>query len=473
MTSRTSSGSDATVGPVGRRQFVASRDPLEAPAGFLHHPLSWGHLYTCPTLPMVRARGPEGQDRVLLGTAYAERPTVQQDLESAPSAALGGAYRRWSGRWVLLDGPEVHLDASGGLSVFWTERGVASIPALLPGVPEPRRTYAREHVLPYMPGPTTGIPGLARLLPSQTYSVLTGALSSRALISPQVVEPEAAPALLNQLGDLLLESVRGAAELGPVWVPLTAGYDSRLVLAAGVHLGVEMRTVTQIHSGMERSDRELPPLMAERLQLEHVKVPARKWDKSLAEMYDRQVWGLIRETDRVFLARGQFGWLKPGDVLLRGIMLDDTREGFNEAFAGLELDARQIGRAVDADADQREGLAHWVDWVRQDPQPISLHDRYCLEQTSCCYAATTELALDLLGAHSTLPGNSMAYLEAALSLPLEWRMASRHHTDLVARWAPQIADVPYNPPATKIDKMRRVGGAVRRRVRAAAVRFAR
>lgn len=110
-------------------------------------------------------------------------------------------------------------------------------------------------------------------------------------------------------------------------------------------------------------------------------------------------------------------------------------------------------------------MRRWVDWVKKDPQPISLHDRLCLEQRDASYAATAELALDLMAPHSMLPGNSGIYQETAFSLPLEWQFASRHHTVLVDRWAPALADLPYNPPLTKRERLLRAGGTVRRRAR--------
>lgn len=477
---RRPAGPGNDVGPLGRRQFLlvprrrSGGEPVPAPAGFQTHELEAGLLHAHPDLPVLRARGPQGQDRVLLGLAtHLLGGRVVDDLASTATEDLPGITHDWSGRWVLVDADELHLDACGMLCVFVQDGLVASSPALLPGLELVDHRLRSEHILPFYPGPGTGVPGLVRVLPSQRLSLTTGEVRSRSLPRPQVVGDAEAPALLDRVGELLLESVRGAADLGRVVLPLTAGYDSRLVLAACVRLGVEPLLITQDYPGIARADVELPQEMARRLGQTHELVRRGSRDRRRAELYDRQVGGLLTEADRGFLEHDQFRWVRPGDVLLRGIIFDDTRGGVQERMAGVELDSGQIGRAFSADPAQRAALAEWVDWVRRDPQPVSLHDRFCFEQRNTCYAALAELALDLTGVHSMVPGNSGAYLQAALSLPLDWRMASRHHTELVRRWAPPIADLPYNPPRRGLDKARRIGGAARRRARGALSRIGR
>lgn len=313
------------IGPVGRRQFVLSTD--SPPPGFVTHRLTSGTLHTCPSLPVRRIEGPSGSERVLLGVAtHTSGGDVTQDLARVPTSALARATHHWTGRWVLLDGDEVHMDATGMLSVFYRGRTIASTPALLggqPSVPPPRR----EHRMPYLPGPATAVPGVDRLLPSQRLSLIDGQIRSRPLIHPMPVSSAEAPALVDQLGEIMLESVRTAAELGPVVLPLTGGYDSRLILAACVRLGLSPRLVTQAYFGMARSDIDLPQKMGRRLGLPHEVIRRGPRDRQMGKLYDDQVSHLLGEQDRTFLEYQQFGWLNEGDVLLRGIMLDDARGG--------------------------------------------------------------------------------------------------------------------------------------------------
>lgn len=459
-----------SVGPVGRRQFVLSPRPTEVPHGFVPHELRSGwHLSTCPTLPVTRAVSTQGRDRILLGVATdTAGRDLTHDLGQLDRAGLETAYRAWSGRWVLIDDEEVHLDGTGLLSVYRREDVLASTPALLPGAGVPDRPLHLAHILNFQPGPGTGIDGVTRLVPSQVLSLRDGSIRTRALAHPQQVAEHDAPALVEEVGRLLLAAVAGAAELGPVVVPLTAGYDSRLLLAACMELGVRPRLVTQRYPALPAGDRRLAPLLAERLGLRHEFVDRGVHDPGLAVRYDQQVAGLVREADRDFFAHDQFGWVHEGDVLLRGTALDYTRGGMHSWLEGVELDAGPLARALGADPAQRDGLARWVAWARSDPQPMTLHDRFCIEQMLCSYTAVTETALDLLAPHSVMPGNSTAYQEAALSLPLSWRKTDRHHAELVARWAPAIADVPYNPPRTAREKIRRIPAALRRRARGVA-----
>lgn len=472
---RRGSGEAATdqnpPGPLGRRQFLLSPDPVEAPPWFGRHELGGWHLYACPTLPVALVTGPRGRPRALLGVAVDDGGgDVLTALRQLGADDLMRAYRSWSGRWVLVDDHEVHLDATGMLSAYLCGGLVASTPALLPGLEVPCRDLRQEHILPFFPGPDTGIPGVRRLLPGQVLQLETGEVRPRRLPDPAEVGESDAPAVLEELGSRLLASVAATATLGRVVVPLTAGYDSRLALAACVELGIEPLLVTQGYPGMTRGDRDLPPLMAARLGLRHDMVPPGPRSAARGQLYDRQVAGLVREGDRAFMEKGQFAWLRPGDVLLRGVLFDGTRGAMHARFDGVELDADQLAWALGADDEQRKALRTWVGTVRADPQTLGLHDRFWYDQKCASYAAVSETALDLLAPHSVLPGNSVTYQELALSLPWSWRRTSRHHTELVSRWAPAIADVPYNPPRRRVERLSRIPGAVRRRARSFAAR---
>ncbi len=477
----------AGAGPLGRRQFVLRTHPGPAPEGYREHALPGAWLHACPELPVLRVEGPGGRVRVLLGVAVcgvtgtvpvpvdgagtgqelAAVDEVASQLARLTSPQLQEAYREWSGRWLLLDGDEVHLDATGMLSAFWREGAVASSPALLTRRRHEGPPLHRDLVLPFMPGPATGLEDLRRLLPAQVLSWRTWQVRSRPVLRVQEVDEQKAPAVLERAAARLLASVERSARLGPLVVPLTAGHDSRLALAACVHLGLRPRLVTQLYPGMARADVRLPPLMAQRLGLPHELVRPGARRPAAADLYDAQVGGLVRETDRYFLEHGQFGWMRAGDVVLRGTAFDGTRRGAHDLLDGLPLDADALGPALGASPDQQAALAEWVALVRDDPQPLSTHDRFWLDQKCASYAATTELALDLMGAHSVLPGNSTAYQELMLSLPWSWRRQSLHHKLLISRWAPAIADVPYNPPRKGMDKLARIPGALRRRWRAA------
>lgn len=460
-------------GPLGRRQFIVTRSPFVPPTGYVHHEIPTGHLYACPALPVQTIQTAHGRVRVLIGIATnGQGGSVGKELSDFDSTSLMDTYRGWSGRWVLIEHDELHLDATGMLSVYRHGDTLASTPAILPNVDTGPPRVKHGLLLNFQPGPTTGIPGVTRVLPSQILSLRDGSLRSRPLPHPSEVESREAPSWIEHVGELLLESVASAAQLGPVVVPLTAGYDSRLLLAACVRLRVRPRLVTQLYPAIRAGDRRLPPLMASRLGLSHSFVARGRRAGRFADLYDRQVAGLVQETDRLFFEYQQYGWLQEGDVLLRGTALQYARDGLHSEMQGATFDPASLAHAFGATAEQREGLARWVEWVRADPQPVSPHDRFCLEQMLASYTAVTETALDLLAPRSVMPGNSIAFQEAALSLPLGWRKASRHHTELVSRWAPAIASIPFNPRRTAREKVRRIPAALARRWHGAAARAA-
>src|SRR5205085_2877275 len=67
----------------------------------------------------------------------------------------------------------------------------------------------------------------------------------------------------------LVAAWRALPTLGGLWLPLTAGYDSRLLLAAARAAEVDVTTFTFENPRMSRADRDLPPALARIPNVEH------------------------------------------------------------------------------------------------------------------------------------------------------------------------------------------------------------
>lgn len=453
----------ARVGPLFRRQFVLSTAGAAAAAPPFYHRVSIpaGELHHCPELPVQHVTGADGHRWTVLGTPLETAPgrTAAQTLETTNVDDVTQAYRSWDGRWLLVGEDSVHTDCMGYIPGFYDDVAVSSTPGLLRPDEMPSPRLVRGEVCDWFPAPGSGLPGVRRLLPSQTLRLTGRTVRSRALPLPTEQPAEDA---LDAMERMLVTAVQ-AIDAPRLVVPLTSGWDSRLILAACLAAGRDVLSVTLHYPEITRSDRTLPPRLAQKVDVEHVYVRPRRRDRAAARLYDRQVAGHILEADRRFLVRGQYDWTRPGDVLMRGTSLDGTRGSFYRELPDGAPDIETISSALLPSPIQREGLQAWLDWVEQDPQPITWQNRFDLEQGTGTWAATSDVALDLTHGHGINLGNSTAYQSAAFTLPEDYRTRSGHHSDLIARMAPALLDLPVNPPENRWLQPRRIPPAIRRR----------
>lgn len=453
----------ARLGPLFRRQFILStRGPGAAAPSFFHQlSIPAGHLHHCPELPVQQVTGADGHQWTLLGTPLETSGgrTAAQTLGTTSVEAVTEAYRSWDGRWLLLGEDSVHTDCMGYIPGFYDDAAVSSTPGLLRPGKMPRPRLVRGEVCDWFPAPGSGLRGVRRLLPSQTLRLTGRSVRPRPLPLPAEEQPDDALAAMERM---LVTAVR-AIEAPRLVVPLTSGWDSRLILAACVAAGVEVRSVTLSYPEISRADRALPPRLAQKVGVEHVYVRPGRRDRAAARLYDRQVAGHIVEADRRFLVRGQYDWTRPGDVLLRGTSLDGTRGSFYRDLPDGPPDIGSLSAALLPSPFQREGLEAYLRWIEENPQPITWQNRFDLEQGTGTWAATSDVALDLTDGHGINLGNSTAYQSAAFTLPEDYRTRSGHHADLIGRMAPALLDLPVNPPENRWLQPGRIPAALRRR----------
>lgn len=451
------------IGPLFRRQFLLSSAGTSGatPPFFRHLAVPAGRLSHCPELTVQQVTGADGHPWTLLGTpleTFGDR-TAAETLSLTTVEDVVEAYRSWDGRWLLLGEDSVHTDCMGYIPGFYSDSAVASTPGLLAPGQMPRPRLVRGDVCDWFPAPGSGLEGVRRLLPSQVLRLSDRVVRPRPLPLPTDESQEEALAAME---GMLVRAVR-AIDAPRLVVPLSAGWDSRLILAACVAAGVEALCVTLGYPGMSRSDRTFPPELAASVGLQHVHVPPGRRHRRSARLYDLQVAGHIVEADRSFLLRDQYHWTRAGDVLLRGLSLDGTRVGFHRELPSGPAEIRTLSATLLPSPVQRQGLEAYLRWLEQDPQPVAWQHRFDLEQGTGAWAATSDVALDLTDGHGINLGNSTAYQSAAFSLPEAYRARSGHHADLIARMAPALLDLPVNPPENRWLQPGRIPPALRRR----------
>jgi hypothetical protein len=469
-----------------RRQFILGPEPFLAGEGWISEQIGPSlHLSRCPELPASSVTDKRGVTWRLLGLALQSDPDAPEPLEQLAGneqSALLETYGSWSGRWILISDSEIHLDAGGLIGCFYrtiqhgstTELWASSSPALIVAIPGReciRRDGPKLHPgkgMDWFPLPRSGFAGVRKLLPTQILS-LVPMTDRRVLPRPSLMngqKPTTYHEALNTLQRSLVTSLSRLRKSDEaIWLPLTAGVDSRLILAAARQADLSLTTFTQQYPLMESADRQLPPLLARELGYKHRQLRPGRFSRTRRALFDAHTAGECVDGDRRFFAHGQWEMIPAPALILRGGVFELGRCYFHRKFP--EPDARDLveliatrfhfGEFHPTSTVHLAGITEWVEWTARTSQPgLDWRDRLYLEQRIAGWVSSIEQALDLTSYTRAYIANCHAYMTTVLTLPETARRTGQHHIDLIGRMAPQLLRFPFNPADGKSALSRRL-----------------
>ena len=363
------------------------------------------------------------------------------------------------------------MDAAGSLGCFyrafhgvrhaevWASSSAALLASAIPRAPAIVRAppIAHGRGMDWYPPPRSRVAGIHRLLVSQVLALR----HDRPIVRWRPLAPGLAPSTdhdrtLDALQATLVTAMRSiASRHGEVWLPLTAGFDSRLLLAALHGAGVQAQTFTQARPfpTMSRGDRTLPPRLAARVGFSHRLIEPRSRRTHPLSVFDDHTGGHSVDQDRYFYARGQWDDVPASAVVLRGGGFEIARAHFYSRFptsetADIAATLAHGFRFSDfhrASYVHPAGVADWLMWMHEHPEALDWRDRLYFEQRVAGWLSATEQALDLLEPEMLNPAICQRYLVTALGLPADVRRRGGHQADLIRLMAPELLDEPFNP----------------------------
>lgn len=423
-----------------------------------------------------------GRPWTLLGHAF----QTEQDAPD-PVEALGlhrgdveDMTRTWTGRWVLVGGEELWTDLStlmgclyrtiedGDTAGIWMSSSLALL-AALPGSPapgQPEQHFGWSVGVDWNPPPLSRYPGIRRGLASQVLDFSDGKMTTRHRRLPLSMGGPGNTStdletLLDTVEMRLVTAMKNIAKTStaPLWLALTAGGDSRLLLAAAYAAGIDVETFTQelpFHRwGQGLADRRLPPVLAKELGYEHHFLARHPEDARLLELWDEHTTGEHMHGDRDFFSRRQWEPIPTGTTVIRAGVFEAAECDFWKLIPPTQDPAEQLQAVMDyADRQGRPltdhqvaGISEWIEWIHQHPDPdADWRDLLLLEQWAAAWLGPVEQGLDCTGLRSIHPGNCWTLLQELMSFDLEMRSNVGHHRLLIERMAPQLLKYPINPP---------------------------
>jgi hypothetical protein len=388
-------------------------------------------------------------------------------ITATRTSSVPELYTAWSGRWLLVGDGEIHLDAGGLLGCFYGEdvRGrtwASSSAALLekaiaaesPLAPDPRR-LRYERGLNWYPPPRARQARIRRLLPSQTLDLREGSVRARSLLPP--IDPRRGyDQTLETLGDALVVALqRLPRDRDPVWLSLSAGLDSRTVLAAAAKSSVAFALFTYVGARTPPADRLIPPRLARELGhdltlLRRGRRGRRRMTRARMQLVIAHSGGHVAEGDAQPILHGSRdaldgvatgGWgFGVGKAL--------NREGLPPTLDDPAQVARRIGSAFGEPEESGAvaGLREWLEWTLETPQDhLDWRDRFYIEQRLAGWQSSKEQVYDMMALERIPIINSARCYALLLEVDEPVRASLRHQRDLVERMCPRLARHPANP----------------------------
>jgi hypothetical protein len=458
-----------------RRQFVIAPVPVRVDESWTSMSIGDGlHLSFHQALPVAETRDRDGGVWHLLGIALQSDP-----LQAAPLAEIARVRAHeidalastWAGRWILVGDGVLRTDAGSLFGCFYGRsegKGliVSSSAALIrdqvgAGKLSPPLHY--EVGMDWYPPPASRFARIRRLLPSQ---ILALSDADRPVRHRPLVGARAETTYDETLADLetsirtVLRNLAGTSR--SLWLALTGGYDSRVLLAALWRERLDFATFTFEVSGMSEADRILPSLLAGDAGVPHRMLQRRAFDAELGRIFDEHTAGQTVDNGRELYGSRQYDQLPANGIEILTTLFevgsryydqklpsqpDKVAESVEDAFGFAE-------RHADSSA-HREGIREWSRWIQAHPEPaMDWRDRFYWEQRGAGWAAAFFQGSDLM-VESISPVSCQSIMAAMLRIPPAKRRGKHWEVDLTNRMAPFLTDHPYSLGGPLSTRLRR------------------
>lgn len=448
---------------IDRRQFVISNKRIEID-GFAQLDMDGLFFLYQNDLSLQFAKDKSGQKWMIAGEAYcvdrAGKKIVETIAEKETSEVWTASFY-WTGRWALIGNGSVYTDASGLMGIFYYSTDDAwVISSSLHLIYELYKTrfgdirdkYVMHEASRAFPAPETCLEGVKKLFPSQciTYSA-EGGIRIRYQEKYTLDRSHSFDEKIERLGQYIQNTLINISCFSDkkIKLALTAGFDSRVLLAALLRNNMEFEAFTMQHNYISKADYQIPKKMSTELDFPYQYITRRgKADVTRLKEYDLHCFFSIKEVDRDFYAYKQTDMFADDCIVLKGGILDLCRSHHFQAVpSGKELQDMIIQASPDTGIYQRmnHSLSEWFSWVEKHPNALDIRDRFNIEQHLGGWLANLQQSVDLLDAKYLQVANSAAIISLILSFSDEDRKEKKIYSALYHELYPKVEEYPINP----------------------------
>jgi hypothetical protein len=439
-------------------QFVLSQ-AANGPDGWQVHTLRGWTLATHPHLPVVELRLPGGVPAGwVVGYPIAGDTVCPSAIDlpaeaAADVEALETALYRLGGRFLAVALTEtfarVYLDACGSLSaVYSAEAGtVAATPALFADHTHPWDT----ELIRFLDMPASGLwypfgltprQGVLRLLPNH-YLDLTTWQTHRHWPAAPFAEGDPAQ-LVAQVAATVRGAIGAAAHRYPLHMSLTAGRDSRLLLACAREQLGHIRFFTFARQ-RATADTHIARALARRFRLDHATLPIEPATPEQQDAWLTRVGHCV--SGDIARSHPTLRRLDPQRALLPGMAGEVGRAFYwrDGDVATTRLAPEDLVARCHLPANDRllAGAAAWLGELAGH-SAFTVLDLLYVEQRLGCWGGPQQYGGEPWSAAQLFPLAHRDIFAAILALPPAYRAADRLAVDICRQAWPELLDLPFN-----------------------------
>lgn len=367
--------------------------------------------------------------------------------------------KTWCGRYVLIVGNLLFLDANGLLGVFYNKKKnvlSSSIRLMCDYCGEEVKTpniHKKAHPC-FVPGMYTGYDDTFRLLPSQILHLPDMVYEVRPLLPDGIVATANDAARIQNFIDAYTLSLKNMANHFKgyqVAFALSGGKDCRTVLAVLERTGINYSVFTAEHGDISAGDIYIPKRIAKTLKRPYRFIKRRKenFSQQRYEDFRTHTAGFSVDEDWNFHAYGQYAELPPKTIILRGGVFEMTGLYYESVYCpDGKFSIRKIYRDMDTKPDYDKAISEYMAYVEADEVNrhigINIFDRVCWELLGGCWLSAVEQSFDMMdGIVSVQSCNSRFFMSLLMGFTDAKRLTKAHQVEITTAACPVLGTIPY------------------------------
>jgi hypothetical protein len=457
-----------------QKQYVLGPAPVSVRPDWIAVRISNGlFLSHCPKLLITRLRSRDGVDYVLLGLAVAaDEPmkSVASGFHLRTSSDIEPWTGFWAGKWLLVSSECCLQDASGCLGVHYRRIGddiwISNSPALLgshlPNAPQSAKLPWRvihNKGIDWIPAPFTTRDGVYKVLPLRTIDPRSGRMRPVRFARLDDDDASADHRLLASTLRIIMANW-GQADFRDRYVALTAGLDTRTVLASAVASQIRVQAYTTHFPITLKRDLVLAPRVAACVGVAHM--IRRPPSVDLTEV-EARIAAISKHMDGAnFHPATEYDddlMNDSGITIAHGNCFEVGRCYYWTKFTNVGLiepptDPDQILAAFTFRSSWRpepvelwrRALQSWIDSL-SDHVPLALdwRDRFYLDQRLGSWNSAVQRASDVFNSTFFYPGNCLSIFNLLLQSDPARRKEGFAQREVIRLLAPHLPKIPFNP----------------------------
>lgn len=359
----------------------------------------------------------------------------------------------WNGRYLLIIGDYISLDAVGAYGVYYSKNSLSSSLPLICHVENRDVIYPETkwgEFPDFVPGPYTQIDGVKRIMPSQRYDYVSHKFFYHKFLSPlqDNIEERVLLEEVSKMFDASLKNMYEHFGRKPIWLALTGGKDSRTALAFLYKCKLPFSVFTFTFSNSSKLDSKLAKLCAFVCGKKHytIKKDNTMFSQKTYEDYKAHTMLMNVDGDSVLIPHGMYNELYSlaGKEYL--MLRNNAWESIMDYYSAYFETTDELILKLRANGKNDKSVDEWLQWVQNDPlnSDISLWDRIFWEQREGCWLSSIEQSLDIMENMTCVQMcNSRKILAYLHAFPLKKRRAKRHNERLIQVVNHRLYNVPF------------------------------